>query len=271
MNLQEMWNSVINFFENSGWSIVIFLAVFVVGIILIRAICFGISKMLLRGKVEKSLIGFIIAICRFVLYLILIFVLAAVLNIDMTPLASAIAAALVAVGLALQNSLSNIASGIVIISTHPFKEGDYVDIGSVSGTVKSIGMFVTELITTDNKKIVITNTNVINEVIINYSERSTRRVDMFFSISYNSNVELAKAIIMRAINGHSLTLKDPEPIVRLHEFKDSSINIVTRMWVKTEDYWSVYWDMNEQIFAEFKKHGIEIPFNQLDVHLKGDN
>ena len=209
-------------------------------------------------------------VCRFVLYLVLVFVLAGVLGIDLSPLASAISAGLVAIGLALQNSLSNIANGVIIIYTRPFKEGDYVKIGSVTGTIKSIGLFVTELVSDDNKKVVMTNSNVINDTISNYSERLTRRVDMLFSVSYDTDIEKAKNVIKELIDAHPLTLNEPAPVVRLHEFKDSCINIVTRMWVKNENYWAVYWDMNESVFAAFKENGIEIPFNQIDVHVKED-
>lgn len=271
MNLEEIWNSIVAYFESSGWSIVVFLAVLVVGVIIVRAACYGLSRLLLKSKVEKTLVGFIVTVSRFVLYLVLVFILAGVLRIDMTPLASALSAALVAVGLALQSSLSNIANGVIIISTHPFKEGDFVDIGGTSGTIKTIGMFVTELITPDNKKVVLTNSKVIGDYIINYSERPTRRVDLVFSVSYSADIEKAKKVICKVVDKHPLTLKEPGPTVRLHEFKDSSINIIARVWVNNSDYWSVYWDMNEQIFEAFKKNGIEIPFNQLDVHVRKED
>lgn len=264
----EIWNSIVEFFNSHGWAIVIFLAVLVVGVLVIRALCFWLSRILLKSKVEKTLVGFIVTVGRFVMYLVLVFVLAAVLNIDMTPLASALSAALVAVGLALQSSLSNIANGVIIISTHPFKEGDYVDIGGTAGTIKSIGMFVTELITPDNKKVVLTNSKVIGDYIINYSERPTRRIDMAFSVSYSADVEKVKRVIGKVVEKHPLTLKEPAPTIRLHEFKDSCINVIARVWVNNADYWSVYWDLNEQIFSAFNANRIEIPFNQLDVHVR---
>ena len=270
MDLQQIWNAVLTFFSDSGWRIVTFLAVLVVGVLIVRALCYAIGRIMLRSRVDKTLTGFIVTVCRFVLYLVLVFVLAGVLGIDLSPLASAISAGLVAIGLALQNSLSNIANGVIIIYTRPFKEGDYVKIGSVTGTIKSIGLFVTELVSDDNKKVVMTNSNVINDTISNYSERLTRRVDMLFSVSYDTDIEKAKNVIKELIDAHPLTLNEPAPVVRLHEFKDSCFNIVTRMWVKNENYWAVYWDMNESVFAAFKENGIEIPFNQIDVHVKED-
>lgn len=271
MNFSEIWNSIVGFFEANGWSIVVFLAVLVVGVIAVRALCFAINRLLLRSRVEKTLVGFIVTVCRFVLYLILVFVLAGIIGIDMSPLASALAAGLVAIGLALQDSLSNIANGVIIISTHPFKEGDYVSIGGTEGTVKSIGMFVTELITPDNKNVMLTNSKVISDYIINYSERPTRRVDMVFPVSYSSDTAKAMEILRSIAAGHELILADPEPNVRIHEFGDSSINIICRVWVNNDDYWTVYWDMNERVFAAFGEAGIEIPFKQIDVRLRKED
>lgn len=271
MNFEEIWNSILLFFKESGWSIVIFLAVLIVGVIIVRALCYGLNRLLRKSKMEKTLIGFVVTVCRFVLYLVLVFILAGIIQIDMTALASALSAAVVAIGLALQNSLSNIANGVVIISTHPFKEGDYVNIGGTEGSVQSIGMFVTTLITPDNKKVILTNTKVIGDYIINYSERPTRRVDMIFSVSYSEDIEKAKKVIREVVDNHPLIIDEPAPTVRLHEFKDSCINIIVRPWVNNADYWTVYWDLNEQIFEAFNANGIEIPFNQLDVHVKKED
>ena len=271
MNFEEIWNSILLFFKESGWSIVIFLAVLIVGVIIVRALCYGLNRLLRKSKMEKTLIGFVVTVCRFVLYLVLVFILAGIMQIDMTALASAISAAVVAIGLALQNSLSNIANGVVIISTHPFKEGDYVNIGGTEGSVQSIGMFVTTLITPDNKKVILTNTKVIGDYIINYSERPTRRVDMIFSVSYSEDIEKAKKVIREVVDKHPLIIDEPAPTVRLHEFKEGRINIIVRPWVNNADYWTVYWDLNEQIFEAFNANGIEIPFNQLDVHVKKED
>ncbi len=270
MSFTEIWNSVVDFFENNGWSIVIFLAVLVAGVIIVRALCYGLNRILLKSRVEKTLVGFIVAVLRFVLYLVLVFVLAGIMHIDMTPLASALSAALVAIGLALQNSLSNIANGVIIISTHPFKEGDYVDIGGTAGTVSSIGMFVTMLVTPDNKKVMLTNSKVMDNYIINYSDRPTRRVDMVISVDYSSDVEEVKRVLRKVTDAHPLVLDEPEPNVRLHEMGKSSLDFIVRVWVNNDDYWSVYWDLNEQIFAALKAANIEVPFDQIDVNIKNN-
>lgn len=271
MDIQQIWFSIVDYMNANGWNIVIFLAVLVVGVIVVRALCYGLRKLLMRSRIETSLVGFIVTVCRFVLYLVLVFVLAAVLGVDMTPFASMLSAALVAVGLALQSSLSNIANGVILISTHPFREGDYVDIGSKSGTVKSIGMFVTELITPDNKKVVLTNSNVIGSDIVNYSERPTRRVDMIFAVPHGTDVEKAKAVILGVLEAHPLVLDEPAPNVRLHEITDSRLNVIARPWVKNEDYWDVYWDVTERVLVALIENGIEVPGQKLDVRVKKED
>lgn len=267
MDFQEFWGRIVAYFEASGWSWVIFMAVLVAGVVLVRALCYGLRRMLLRGRMERTLAGFVVTIVRFVLYVVLVFVLAAIVNVDMSPLASAIAAALVAVGLALQDSLSNLANGVLLISTKPFVEGDYVDINGTGGTVKNIGIFVTELITPDNRKVVMNNSAVMGGTITNFSARTTRRVDFMFSVPHTVDVEHIKSVIKAAVTAHPKVLTDPEPTVRLHSIKDVQLDFVTRAWVSSGDYWEVYWDINEAVFAVLKKEGIDTRLSRVDVRL----
>ena len=271
MNFQEMWDGIIAYFEASGWSIVIFLAVLVAGVIIVRALCAVIKRIFLRSKMERALAGFVITVIRFALYIVLVFMLAAIINVNMTPLAAAISAILVAIGLALQSSLSNIANGVILISTKPFAIGDYVDIEGTGGTVSSIGLFVTELISPDNKKITLTNSAVMAGTITNFSAKATRRVDMTFPVAHGTDIEKVKASVRKVITAHALILADPEPVVRLHEVGESRLNFVVRVWTAGGNYWAVYWDLNEQILARFKKDGIVVPYNRLDVTVKKED
>lgn len=267
MDFQEFWESIVAYFEASGWSWVIFMAVLVVGVILIRALCYALRKILARGRMERTIAGFIVTIVRFVLYIVLVFILASVVGIDMSPVSAALAAALVAVGLALQDSLSNLANGVLLISTKPFVEGDYVEINGTGGTVKNVGMFVTELVTPDNKKIVMNNSSVISGTIVNFSARTTRRVDFTFSVPHNVEVESIKKIILEAVSKHESVLPDPEPMVRLHNIKETQLDFVTRVWVSNSDYWQVYWDLNEAVFDALHREGIDTQVSRLDVRL----
>lgn len=263
-----MWDSIIVFFEANGWRWVTFMAVLVAGVILVRALCYALRKILSKGKLERTITGFIVTVVRFVLYLVLVFILAGVAGIDLSPLSAAVSAALVAIGLALQNSLSNLANGVILISTKPFIEGDYVEIGGTGGTVKNVGMFMTELITPDSKKIVMSNSAVMEATIVNFSERATRRVDFNITVDYDSDVEHVKSVIKGVADKHPKVLADPEPVIRLHGFKDNGLNFIARVWVNNADYWGVYWDINEQVFAAFKENGIRIPVTRLDVRMK---
>ena len=271
MNWEEIWKNIVDFFSANSWNILMFMAVLVGGVVIIRALCFALKKILLGGKMEKTIVGFSVTIFRFVLYIVLIFVLAGIIGIDMTPLATAISAGLVAIGLALQSSLSNLANGMILVSTKPFVEGDFIDVGGVLGTVKNVGLFVTELLSPDNKKIVMTNSQVLSSTITNFSAKATRRVDFMFQAAMTSDVSKVKASISKVIKKHKLVLEDPAPVVRLHEIKDGRLSFVTRVWANKDDYWDVYWDLTEGIFAQLKKDGIEIPFDQIDVHVKRED
>ena len=173
-------------------------------------------------------------------------------------------------GLALNGALSNLAGGVLIILTRPFRVDDFIDAQGYSGTVEDIHITCTKLRTPDNKVVYVPNGALSSGTIVNYSEKDTRRVDFTFSIGYGDDFEKAKNTVMNILSSHELVLDDPAPMVRVSEHGASSINLVARGWVKSSDYWTVNFDVIEAVKAAFDKEGIEIPFNQLDVHVKND-
>ncbi|MFT4640578.1 MAG: small conductance mechanosensitive channel [Verrucomicrobiales bacterium] len=171
------------------------------------------------------------------------------------------------VGFALQDTLGNFAAGVMLLLYRPFDVSDVVEIASVSGKVDKVSLVSTTIRTFDNKIVLVPNKQVWGQVITNSTASSKRRVDMVFGIGYNDDVDQAKELLARIVSEHELILEDPEPVIRLHELADSSINLICRPWVKTDDYWTVYWDVTEQVKKDFDTHQISIPFPQQDVHV----
>ena len=191
-------------------------------------------------------------------------------GIDTSGLTALIASFGVCVGLAVNGALSNLAGGVLIIVTRPFKVDDYIEAQGVSGTVDEIRITSTKIITPDNKVIYIPNGALSTGTIVNYSEKDTRRVEHTFSIAYENDAVAAMELLKSIVNSHELVLQDPAPTVRMSSHGESSINIVVRVWTKSSDYWTVHFDLLETVKAEFDKAGISIPYNQLDVHIKND-
>ena len=198
--------------------------------------------------------------------ILLIIVYASVVGIDTAGLAALIASAGVAIGLALQGSLSNLAGGIVLIVTRPFAHGDYIDAAGTSGTVEEIKFFYTVLITPDNKVIMIPNGTLANGVIINYSRLELRRVDLQFTIGYNDDVDKAISLITDICKQHELVLKDKAIFVKENGHLDSAVSIAARVWTNNGDYWTVYFDLLKDVREAFNKNDITIPYPQLDIH-----
>ena len=189
------------------------------------------------------------------------------LGIQTTSFVAIIGAAGLAIGLSLQGSLSNFASGVMIIAFRPFKVGDFIEAGGVSGIVEGIQIFSTQMRTGDNKAVIVPNAGIIGGNITNYSAKDTRRVDLVFGIGYDDDIKKAKDVLTELVNDDERILKDPEPVIAVSELADSSVNFVCRPWVKTADYWGVYFDLTEAVKLRFDKEGISIPYPQQDVHM----
>lgn len=241
--------------------------VFIIGWFIIGIISKVLGKVLGNTKLDGILTEFIQAIVR---ALLLVFVFAAALDrlgVNTASLVVVLGAAGLAIGLALQGSLQNFAAGFLLLILQPFKAGDYVEAAGTAGMVEKIGIFTTTMRSPDNKEVIIPNGAIYSGNIINYSARATRRVDMVFGISYGDDIQKAKQIMLAAVTSDERVLNDPEPNVSVGALADSSVNFIVRPWVKTDDYWPVYWDMTEKIKIALDNNGITIPFPQMDLHL----
>lgn len=190
------------------------------------------------------------------------------LGVNIAPVFAMIGGASFILAFALQDTLGNLASGLMIMVNQPFDEGDYVQVGGVGGTVKSVSIVATTVATPDNQVIVIPNKNVWGNVITNVTASTTRRVDLVFGISYEDSIPEALEVMARVVKSHPSVLQEPAPILRVHQLADSSVNFICRPWVKREDYWEVYWDLTHQMKEAFDQAGISMPFPQRDIHMK---
>jgi small conductance mechanosensitive channel len=243
------------------------IATLVIGVWFARWLARIAGKVLDKRSVDPTLTKFAISLVRITLITFVIISAISQVGIETTSFIAVIGAAGLAIGFALQGSLSNFASGVMLIIYKPIKVGDYIKGGGDAGSVESVGMFVTTLVTPDNKVIYIPNSALTGSNITNYSVKDTRRVDMVFGIGYGDDIDKAKNVIKSVIDNDSRILKDPAPQIVVTELADSSVNFSVRPWVNRADYWGVYCDVTEQIKKKFDEQNISIPFPQRDVHM----
>ena len=220
------------------------------------------------GKIEPGAQSFIKSFLKVTLKIILIVTIAAILGIPMTSMVALLASAGLAIGLALQGALSNLAGGLMILIFKPFKVGDYIDTHTDQGTVEEINIFYTVLKTFDSKIITMPNGELTNTSIVNYSKEKLRRVDFEFTVAYDSDIDKVKEILLAIADSHELALKDPPVFARLSRHGDSALVFVLRIWCEAADYWTIYFDVMESVKKEFDKAKIEIPYPQMDVHMR---
>ncbi|OUS17791.1 mechanosensitive ion channel protein [Gammaproteobacteria bacterium 50_400_T64] len=250
-----------------GVKIIVALLIFVIGKWVAKKMGSVTERMMKIREVDEALVNFASSM---VYYALLIFVVIAALGqigIQTASFVAIVGAAGLAIGLAMQGSLSNFASGVLIILFKPFKVGDFVEMAGAAGVVESIMIFTTEMKTGDNKKIIIPNSSVLGGVITNYSANDTRRVDLVVGIGYNDDIDKARSVLEALIDADGRILKDPAPLVAVSELADSSVNFVVRSWVNSADYWGVYFGLTEAVKKRFDQEGISIPYPQQDVHL----
>ena len=249
-----------------GINIVMALAIFIIGKIVVNMVVNFAKKLMTKGKVDGILINFISSIVKTILLLFVVIASLNQLGVNTTSLIALIGAAGLAIGLALQGTLQNLASGVMLIIFRPFDAGHFVEAAGVSGVIEEIGIFTTTMRTGDNREIIIPNGEIFGGTITNYSKRSTRRVDMVFGIGYDDDIKKAKEIMSRVLADDDRILKDPAPLVAVAELADSSVNFNVRPWCATAEYWNVYFDTHEKIKLAFDAEGISIPYPQMDIH-----
>ena len=240
---------------------------FIIGRWVAKLIKNVIRKSMTKAKVDKSLIGFVGNITYVALMVIVIIAALNQLGIQTTSFIAIIGAAGLAVGLALQKSLSNFAAGVLMVIFHPFKVGDYIEGGGVAGTVEEMSIFTTVLKSPDNKVIIVPNAKITGDNIVNYSAEATRRLDLVFGVSYKDDLKKVKEVLNDILKNDNRILKDPAPTVAVLELSDSSVNFAVRPWVPTGEYWNLFFDLKEKIKERFDAENISIPFPQHDVHL----
>jgi len=243
------------------------LATLVLGIWIAKLFAKTVGKVLRKREVDETLTKFLVSVLRIALITFVMISAAAQIGIQTASFVAVIGAAGLAIGFALQGSLSNLAAGVMLIIFKPIKIGDYIEGGGSAGSVESIGIFVTTLITPDNKVVIVPNSTMTNGNIINYSAKDKRRVDMVFGIGYSDDIDKAKNVIQSVLENDSRVLKDPVPQIVVSELGDSSVNFNVRPWVNTPDYWGVFFDTTEKIKKKFDEQNISIPFPQRDVHM----
>lgn len=276
MDWQQVWQTVQNWLTTTGIKVVISIVIMIVSFSIINWLSKKIAKRADKKvesnkKIDKTIYRTLSYVAKVGLKVLVVIALIGYLGIDTSAITALLASLGVGVGLAINGTLSNFAGGILILITRPFKDDDYIEACGYSGTVEDIRICHTKLRTTDNKVVYLPNGKLSTSEIVNYTEKDIRRVDLTFSISYSDDFEKAKKVIEDVWNQNELILKDPAPSVRVSAQSASSIDLTAKVWCKNEDYWTVNFDMLEQVKTAFDQNGIQIPFNQLDVHIKNQD
>jgi small conductance mechanosensitive channel len=251
-----------------GISLIKVILIFIIGRILISYIMKGLSKAFKKSNLEVSLVAFLSSFFRFVLYIALVLVIAQSINIKIAALLGVLGAAGLAIGLALQGSLSNFAGGILILVTKPFKVDDIIEAQGYFGVVEKIDILHTHIRTFDNQLIVMPNGSLANSSVTNTTAKDTRRAELKVGVAYGTDLQKVRDIILNVISKDERINPDPAPVVKFTNFGDSSLDLSVRVWTATDNLWPVYWDNMEAINNAFVKEGIEIPFPQRDIHMR---
>ncbi len=245
-----------------------------IGAILFLIIGFKIANIITKkaasskalGKIDASTKGFIVNIVSVLIKIIIAITALAIMGVPMTSMIAVIGSCGLAVGLALQGSLSNIAGGFIILVFKPFSVGDFITTGDVVGTVEEISIFHTKVLTGDNRRIIVPNSTISNATLTNVSALKERRVDLTFTAAYENDIDKVEKVLTDICSNHAMVLPSPEPFARLSAHKDSALEYTVRVWCKAEDYWTVYFDLIKDVKLGFDKNGISIPYPQLDIH-----
>jgi len=249
-----------------GMNILFAIATLIIGLITARIVAGGFSKVLTKRKLDSTIVDFVSNMVRYAIVAFVIIAALSKIGVETTSFVAILGAAGLAIGLALQGSLSNFASGVLIIALRPFKAGEYIEAAGTAGVVESVQIFSTTLTTADNKYVVVPNSSILSGNIINYSRKPTRRIDLVIGVSYSADLAKTKAVLEAVLAANSKVLPTPAPQVAVAELADSSVNLVVRPWVNGGDYWPVRFELMEAIKNGLDEAGIEIPFPQMDIH-----
>lgn len=267
--VSTLLTGLLNFIKSILPSVGSALLVLFIGMMLAKALMKIIKRTLKRTTIDPTAGSFLTSVISVLLYVIVAVIVLSVLNVPMDSIVTVIGTAGLAIGLALQDSLANVAGGFLIMFTKPLKVGDLVKFGDVTGTVKSVGILQTQLVLGDQTVVFIPNGQVAESVIVNYSEKEMRRLDLEIGISYDADFEKAKQVIAELIQAHPLAAEDPAPLVRVGRFDDSAVVLFVKVWTANDHYWDLHYDMHEQIKKAFDANGISMPYPQVDVHMAG--
>ncbi len=271
MSGSEFLNSVKNFFSGHVFNIILFFAVLVFGVIAVKIIINIVRRIFAKSRMEKIAQQFIVTVIKVLLYLVLVLVLLSLAGVKITAIVTALSAVILAVGLALENNIANLANGIVIVANKMFKKGDYIFADGVEGSITDINFLFTTIDTTDNKRITIPNSTIVNSSVLNAGANPTRRVEFTFSVAYETDVEKVKNIVTGVMKSNGKVRLAPEPFCRLKVLNASSLDFFSNCWCDTEDYWDVYYYVVENVYNEFKRNGITVPYAQLEVRSRTDS
>lgn len=262
-----MQETIVHYLTMYGFSVLAAILILVLGLGAAKLVHHLTLKVMAKRNIDPLISSFVGTVLYILLVTFVIIAAISKLGVQTTSLIAVLGAAGLAVGFALQGSLSNLASGVIIITLRPFKVGDYVEVGSHAGIVESIDLFYTRMRSPDNKELMIPNSAITSSAIINYNARSERRCDMVFSVTYDTDLDKTRRIIQELLDRDERVLDDPAPMIVLGELADSSVNFWVRPWVKTEEFWDFKWEYTEAVKKRFDEEGITIPFPQRDVHL----
>ncbi|MBC2702978.1 mechanosensitive ion channel domain-containing protein [Desulfobacula sp.] len=267
MNIEKISETLIYWATTYSVKLIAAILIFIIGKWIAGKLTKLITRLLEKNNVDTTLTKFLESIIYYTLLIVVIIAAAGQLGINTTSFLTIVGAAGLAIGLALKDSLSNFASGVMLVLFHPYRVGDFISAAGVSGNVISITLFNTILNTPDNQRVIVPNSNITTDVITNVTANDTRRVDLVIGIGYEDDIKKAKTILDKIIKEESRVLDTPETKIAVSELADSSVNFVVRPWVKTSEYWDVYFDLTEKIKITFDKEGISIPYPQQDVHM----
>jgi small conductance mechanosensitive channel len=269
--MDNIYEKVVDLVLTFGPKLIGAILVWIVGSIIVKFLAKTFSRILDKRNIDASLKPFLTGIVSSLLKVMLVISVLGMVGIEMTSFVAILGAAGLAVGMALSGTLQNFAGGVMILIFKPFKNGDVIEAQGHVGSVSEIQIFNTILKTPDNKTIIIPNGGLSNGSMVNYSTEAQRRVDWTFGIGYGDDAAKARTVLQTLIDADSRILKTPEPFIALSALADSSVNFTVRAWVKSEDYWGVFFDMNENVYNSFAKEGLSIPFPQMDVHVHNNN